>query len=164
MDRRIRPARPEDAALIAAMANALNRHEGKAPDAFTAEHVRRDGFGADPAFEVLLAELGGKVVGYALFVPDYETDIAARALCLCDLFVAEGARSRGVGRALMSAVAAEATRRGARSVSWGVRSSNGRARAFYRRIGGAEVEARIVQLQGAALAALAAEGRPAGDA
>jgi hypothetical protein len=38
---------------------------------------------------------------------DYDSDRAARELCLADLFVVEAAPGRGAGRALLATVAAE---------------------------------------------------------
>lgn len=155
----VRMARPGDAAEIARLANLLSRHEGLEDELFTEEQVARDGFGKDPAFQVLLAELDGEAVGYALFTEGYNTDIPARAVWLDDLFVDEPARGRGIGRRLLAAVARIAVERGARSVWWGVRSTNQRARAFYARLGAKDDDARILELNDAALTALAAECR-----
>jgi ribosomal protein S18 acetylase RimI-like enzyme len=142
------------------MANALNRHEGLHPNRFTPAIVRRDAFGPRRAFRVLVAEAErGPVVGYAAFVPGYNTDIAARDMWMLDLFVQPAWRSRGVGRALVTAVAREAVRRGLPSLEWGVRSSNTRALRFYRRLGARVGQARIASLQDPALAALASDRR-----
>jgi GNAT superfamily N-acetyltransferase len=157
----IRPARPGDASAIAAMANALNLHVGKAPDVFTAEIVLRDAFGPDPAMSVLLAEREGEVVGYAMFVPSYNSDVAARSVALVDLFVVERARGQGLGTALMAAVAAETVRCGARCLEWAVLSADRRARAFYASIGAKDDDARLLVLHDDALEVLAAKGASA---
>lgn len=153
----IRPATVRDAERIARLANLLNRHEGLVHDTFTAAQVRRDGFGDRPAFEVLLAERAGEAVGYALFTDGYNTDLPARAVWLDDIFVVEAARGQGVGRRLFAAVARTALDRGARSVWWGVRSANRRARSFYAGLGAHDDDARILELNDDALQALAAE-------
>lgn len=157
----IRPARPSDAAEIAALANALSEAEG-VPPLFTEAKVLADGFGARPAFSVLLAERKGRPVGYALFHDFYNTERAARGLWLGDLFVLEEARRAGVGRRLVAAVAAEAVRRGAASLWWGVLSSNRDARAFYAALGAKDDDARILELDGDALISLSAEAPPVG--
>ncbi len=154
----IRPAARADAAVIAGLANRLSRHEGY-PEAFTEAKVRRDLFGDRPAASVLLAERDGVVVGYALYYDCYNTDIAARGLWLGDLYVVEAARGGGIGRALMAAMAAAAVDRGAESLWWGVRSANAGARAFYAGLGARDDDARILELDRAALARLAAEDR-----
>jgi GNAT superfamily N-acetyltransferase len=152
----IRRARPSDATGIARMANALNRHEALKPRAFTAAIVRRDAFGPRRAFRVLVAEVGGRVVGYASFATGYNTDIAERELWMHDLFVAPRWRGHGVGRALVTAVARQAARRRITCLEWAVRDSNRRAVRFYRALGAHVGHARIASLRGRALAAVAA--------
>jgi len=137
------------------MANALNRQEALNPRAFTSSIVRRDAFGRRRAFRVLIAEVDGRVVGYASFVTGYNTDVAAPELWMHDLFVVQSWRERRVGHALVVAVAREAVRRGYRCVEWGVRGSNRRAIRFYRRLGAHLGHARIASLRGRALVRLA---------
>lgn len=138
------------------MANALNRHEALAPRAFTAAIVRRDAFGRRRAFCVLVAEASARVIGYASFVIGYNTDVAARELWMHDLFVVPAWRGRGVGRALVTAVAREAVRRRLACLEWAVRDSNHRAMRFYRRLGAHVGRTRIASLRGRALVALTA--------
>lgn len=126
---------------------------------FTSEVVLRDGFGPTPAFNTLLAESDGEIVGYATWLPGYNSDLAARSMWLSDLFVVERARGRGIGRALLAAVAAETVRRGLACLEWGVMPDNASAREFYRRIGARERDMRILALDGAALTRLGREGQ-----
>lgn len=56
---------------------------------------------------------------------------------LQDLFAAPTSRGRGVGRALIEAVYAEADRRGCARVYWLTQESNAQARLLYDRIGAA---------------------------
>jgi ribosomal protein S18 acetylase RimI-like enzyme len=67
--------------------------------------------------------------------PDYDTDRLCRSVYLSDLYVEKAARKRGIGRALMAAVAHEGRSRGARIMMWGVLRHNDLARDFYRTIG-----------------------------
>jgi len=138
------------------MANALNRHEGLPPHAFTPAIVRRDALGRRRAFRVLVAEVDGRVVGYASFLPGYNTDIAQPELWMLDLFVRAPWRSHGIGRRLVASVARETVRRGFTALEWGVRGDNRRAQKFYRSLGARIGNARVAGLFGRALAALAA--------
>jgi GNAT superfamily N-acetyltransferase len=138
------------------MANDLNDHVGVPGRPFTPERVRADGFGPRAAFTPLVAELDGAVVGYAFFSPGYNTDLASRSVWLHDLFVAPAARGRDVGTALMAAVAAETVRLGGASLEWGVHAANAGALAFYRRLGAAGAEVRVMGIEGSRLRALAA--------
>ena len=72
------PGRPDDAELLATLIEELNAHQREPTGHVTAEAVRRDGFGAAPEFQVLLAELDGDVVGYALYHPSWSTEVGER--------------------------------------------------------------------------------------
>ena len=152
---RVRPARPDESALLAEMANDLNEHVGIFGRPFTAERVRADGFGPGAAFTPMVAELDGAVVGYVFFTLGYNTDIAARAMWLHDIFVTPAARGKGVGHALMATVAAETVRLGGRSLEWGVHTANTGALEFYRRLGATGGEAKVMGVGGERLRALA---------
>jgi len=152
---RVRPARPDESALLAEMANDLNEHVGIFGRPFTAERVRADGFGPGAAFTPMVAELDGAVVGYVFFTLGYNTDIAARAMWLHDIFVTPAARGKGVGHALMAAAAAETVRLGGRSLEWGVHTANTGALEFYRRLGATGGEAKVMGVGGERLRGLA---------
>ena len=59
----VRRAELGDADALAALGQALNVQQGDPSTNFTAETVRRDGFGEAPKFEAWVAELDGKAVG-----------------------------------------------------------------------------------------------------
>jgi ribosomal protein S18 acetylase RimI-like enzyme len=133
---RIRPATPADGPRVAAMCAGLSAAEGLGiASRFTAEAFRRDGFGPDPAFSCLIAEAPGDAIGYALSCRDYDTDRLCRSVYLADLYVETAARGRGIGRALMAAVARDGRAQGARLMMWGVLKSNQAARRFYAALG-----------------------------
>jgi len=133
---RLRPATPADAEPVAAMCAALSAAEGLGiASRFTPEVFRRDGFGPDPAFAGLIAEINGQPMGYALYCLDYDTDQMCRSLYLADLYVESAARGRGIGRALMAATAQAGRARGARLMMWNVLKSNLAARRFYATVG-----------------------------
>lgn len=132
----LRAACPEDGEAVAAMCAELSRHEGNAEPTISAAVFRRDGFGARPAFRCILAQLvDGTPVGYAMYVPDYDTDLLCRSTYVADLYVDSRARRCGIGRALMAAVARASRDRGSRMLWWGVLRGNDLARSFYRTLG-----------------------------
>jgi len=154
----IRPATPADGERVAAMCIALGEDEGAdAVSRFTAAAFRRDGFGPDPAFACLIAEIAGAPVGYALHCRDYDTDRLCRSVYLADLYVEKAARRLGVGRALMAATARAGRARGASMMMWGVLRTNQPARRFYASIG-REVDDQIESwVGGSRFAQLAAD-------
>jgi ribosomal protein S18 acetylase RimI-like enzyme len=158
----IRPARLEDAARLVELVDALNASEQSRRGAFTLESALEDGFGASPAFEVLLAELGGRVAGYVLWHASYSTEWAQRGIYVEDLYVEPEARRAGVGRALLAALAAEAKRRELRFVWWCSRPGNKAANAFYETL--ADIHEPIIAhaLARDAFERLAAEGEANG--
>lgn len=152
----VRPATAADAGDIARLMNDLNRHEGLEPF-YSEARVLRDGFGDDAAYHTLLAQGSEGPIGYAAYQAAYDTERGGRSLWLLDLYVAPEARGDGAGRALMRQVARVAYDRGCVSLWWGVRSCNRQARAFYAGLGAIDDDARILELAGPALAALASK-------
>ena len=70
----IRTAGPADAATIVRLIRELAAYENLLEQAHITEaDVLRDGFGAHPCFECLLAEAGGEAVGFAIHRPNYST-------------------------------------------------------------------------------------------
>jgi GNAT superfamily N-acetyltransferase len=86
--------------------------------------------------EAFVAEVDGRIEGIALFYETPGSTFRARPfLYLEDLVVSEAARSRGVGDALMKALAEEAVKRNAWRLHWAVLDWNVRAISFYERLG-----------------------------
>jgi ribosomal protein S18 acetylase RimI-like enzyme len=135
----IRAATHEDAEVIGELsveAAGYYRALGDTtPLAFDAEAYLRDGFGPDPAFAGLVAEREGEIVGYLLYHPGYNIDHAARVLHVIDLYVREGHRQRGIGRALMGEAARICRQYGGEQLTWTVWTPNRPATAFYERLG-----------------------------
>jgi GNAT superfamily N-acetyltransferase len=151
----LRAAISADAETIVAFAHALSREEGYPAPALQAQHVRKEGFGADARFRALIAERDGQPVGYALFFPAYDTDHAERGLYLQDLYVTPEARRQGAGRALIAAVARACVADGACYVFWNARPENRAGLAFYRAIGARQEPTVTLSLQPDALRRLA---------
>jgi GNAT superfamily N-acetyltransferase len=108
----VRTARPEDCETILRMIRALAQYQGIG-NRVTAkvETLRRDGFGAQPRFEALIAESQGRPVGLAMFQLNYSIWETSCSLQITDLFVDEVARGTGVGFRLVIEVAAIARAR-----------------------------------------------------
>jgi GNAT superfamily N-acetyltransferase len=92
-------------------------------------------FARDPASRVLVAEVGGEVLGVigTHIVPRLDQDL--QSCRVTDIVVADRARRRGVGRRLLSAAEAEGRRQGAGRLD--LSSANWRvdAHAFYHALG-----------------------------
>ncbi|WP_380174563.1 GNAT family N-acetyltransferase [Kineococcus sp. DHX-1] len=80
---------------------------------------------------VLLAAVGGRVVGFAQCYPTWASLELAPAWVLYDLFVDPSARGLGVGRALLRAVADHARAAGATTAVLETAHTNTTAQALY---------------------------------
>lgn len=134
----VRPAGPGDLAQIVRFIRELADFEGLLPECrpdpdALAEHL----FGAHPAAEVMIADTRGEAVGFALFFSTFSTFLTRPGIWLEDLFVVPDHRGRGVGRALLAAVAHRARERGCGRLEWAVLDWNSRAIEFYTGLGAA---------------------------
>ena len=96
---------------------ALYEKEPASTVEVTEDELRRDGFGAQPVFRCLLAEVEGAAIGFALFFYNYST-WQGRCIYLEDLYVEESARGTGTGTLLLKTVAAIAHAEGCKRMSW----------------------------------------------
>lgn len=151
----IRLAQAADVPTIHALLTELAAFEGGAVSA-TAEDLLRDGFGARPLFEVLLAESGGRAKGMLVFFPIYSSWRGRPGVMIHDLFVREEARGRGLGQALVRKLAGVTTARGGTRMDVNVLDWNAKARRFYEGLGLAHNEGWLgYRVEGDALVALA---------
>ena len=98
-------------------------------------NLREDGFGREPRFQCLFAEVDGKPVGVILYFVVYSTWTSRNSLCIEDLYVAPQSRRQGIGRALMTEVAKRAIEAGCRYIQWTALRTNSSALRFYESIG-----------------------------
>ncbi|MFD6419052.1 GNAT family N-acetyltransferase [Streptomyces sp. NPDC060194] len=129
-DLRIRAARSEDAGRLAVLDHAtwsplhavVPRAEPPLPPFFDAGH---------PPEDYLVAEVGGSIAGYVRL--GFASPLACNRHVrqIQGLAVADSARGRGVGRALLRAVCVKARAEGARRITLRVLGHNTPARTLY---------------------------------
>lgn len=131
----IRPVVREDFDQWLPLWEGYNAFYGRAgptalPEAVTAVAWERF-FAADEPVGALVAKLDGALVGLAHYL-FHRSMILVEPVCyMQDLFTSEAARGRGVGRALIEAVYAQAQAAGAASVYWHTHNGNATARRLY---------------------------------
>jgi GNAT superfamily N-acetyltransferase len=89
---------------------------------------------ADGAIRAVVAEDGGRLVGFATYLFHPSSWSLGSYCYLEDLFTAEDARGRGVARALIAAVAEAARSAGADRLYWMTHQDNATAQALYDRV------------------------------
>jgi GNAT superfamily N-acetyltransferase len=157
----IRTATPEDIPQILAFIRALAAYE-REPDAVTATEadLMRDGFGPNPFYFCLIAEIDGQPAGFAFYFFNYSTWMGRPGLYLEDLFVHPEFRGRGIGKALLQKVAAIAVEKNCPRLQWEVLDWNTPAIDFYSAMGAEFLDAwRNVRVTGEALLRLAGSGQ-----
>ncbi len=153
----IRPAAPTDAALILGFIVALAEYE-KLLDVVTAteEDISHWLFSEQKVAEVVLAEVEGEAVGFALYFFNFSTFMGKPGIYLEDLFVNPEFRGGGIGKKLLNYLARIALERGFGRLEWSVLDWNTPSIAFYRSIGARAMdEWTVMRVEGEALESLA---------
>jgi GNAT superfamily N-acetyltransferase len=165
----IRAVLPEDVPVLLELFRELAEyehleHELQATEARLGSAL----FGQRPAVEALIAQSGAEVAGYALLFPTFSSFLTTSGVWLEDLFVRPAYRGRGIGKALLAAVAAHVRDSGGQRLEWAALDWNELALGFYRRIGAKTMNEWIThrlvgdeleQLAGESAAGLIAERR-----
>ena len=86
---------------------------------------------------LLGAWVDGILVGFATLYWFFSSTKAAESVLMNDLFVQEGTRGKGIGRALIQEALDEARRRGAAHLEWFTAPDNARAQRLYDSVPGA---------------------------
>jgi GNAT superfamily N-acetyltransferase len=156
----IRPAREEDAEVVANLVRELAVYEKLEHRArATPDDFRRHLFGPRPAAEAALAEVDGTPVGFALWFTTFSTFRGRPGLYLEDIFVRPEFRGLGIGKALLAGLARLAVERGCDSMRWIVLDWNEPAIGFYRSLGAGPVDDwNLYLLDDEPLRQLAAQG------
>jgi len=131
----IRKAVKEDCQRMMELVLELAIYE-KAPDAITVQfdHFLESGFGEKPVWWAYVAEIDGRVEGFALYYIRYSTWKGQR-MYLEDLLVTEKLRGRGVGQLLFDKLIEEAIQKQFSGIAWQVLDWNEPAINFYKKIG-----------------------------
>ena len=131
----VRPLREADRAAWEPLWDGYNAFYGRKGDtalapAITAATWQRFFDTGEPVF-ALVAEVDGEVRGLVHYLFHRSTTRIELTCYLQDLFVAETARGRGVGKVLIEGVYARAEAAGIRRVYWHTHESNAAARRLY---------------------------------
>ncbi|MFY8194957.1 GNAT family N-acetyltransferase [Novosphingobium sp. B1] len=162
----IRPATAADLPLVAELIRDLAEYEKLADEVRFDETVMGEKlFGPRPYAEVVIGEIDGKAQGFALFFHNFSTFEGKPGIYLEDLFVKPEARGSGLGKALLSHLAALAVERDCARLEWSVLDWNEPAIGFYKSLGAKLMdEWTVMRVDGPALMELGLQsGAKAGN-
>ena len=138
---RIQAASERDLPLILSFIHKIAAYEKLSHQVTaTEETLRASLFGPKPAAEVLLAYWNDTAAGYAVFFHNFSTFLGRSGIYLEDLFVEPELRGKGIGKALLAAVAKEAQQRDCGRLEWAVLDWNKPAIDFYLSLGARPME------------------------
>jgi GNAT superfamily N-acetyltransferase len=157
LDVKIREAELADLEIILAFIGQKSEFDGFLnPLGATANKLKQTLFCDSPLARVLLAEVAGKLVGFAMFHSSYSSFLAQPCLWLDDLFVQSHFRGFGVGTALLKSLAQIAESTNCGRIEWTVKNSNAPGIAFYQKQGARILEnIRVCRIDGDAIGLLA---------
>ncbi|WP_428843695.1 cyclophane-containing RiPP N-acetyltransferase HaaN [Streptomyces hirsutus] len=147
----IRPAEKRDVPAVAELIEEIERFYGAADTDIQPLDERRAQveealFGAPPlAYALLVEDATEGIVGLAAYSFLWPAAGSSHSLFLKELYVRDTLRRQGVGARLMDELrAVAAARPGCSRVEWMTDSDNPGARAFYKSLGFAEFDGKIV--------------------
>jgi GNAT superfamily N-acetyltransferase len=146
----IRRIRPSDVDDVVKLVHALALHE-RAPHEcqLTPDQLHDVLFRSSPALFGHVATVDGEVVGCALWFLNFSTWRGTHGIYVEDLFVLPEHRGSGLGKALLTELAAECVRRGYSRLEWMVLEWLEPSIAFYKSIGAQrQDEWRLFRLTG----------------
>ncbi|MBV9989577.1 MAG: GNAT family N-acetyltransferase [Chitinophagaceae bacterium] len=133
MSIKIRKAERKDCARLLELIQELAEYE-RAPQEVTVtlEHFEESGFGDKPVWWAFVAEVDGKVEGFALYYIRYSTWKGQR-MYLEDLLVTEKMRGQQIGKMLVDRLIEEAREKKYGAIVWQVLDWNEPAINFYKK-------------------------------
>lgn len=151
-----RIATEEDIPLILYYIKQLADYEQLGQEVTATEEVLREYLFRQRRAEVLIGEIEGQPVGYALFFHNFSTILGRAGIYLEDLYVHPAYRGKGYGRLFLRRLAQIALERQCVRLEWASLDWNEAAGRFYKALGARPMEGWITyRLDGEALARLA---------
>lgn len=154
-----RYAAREDTPQILRFIKELAEYEGLADEVIADEATLEEWIFDRGKAEVLLARVGGRDIGFALFFHNFSTFLGRAGLYLEDLYVIPECCGRGYGKAILHRLTQIAAERGCGRLEWWCLDSNKPNIEFYLSLGAEPMtDWTVYRLAGDTLAEMAKGG------
>lgn len=130
----VREAVEADLETVAAMLKMLGQHVGANPRV-TAKDLAAYGPSGRRYFEILVAEVDGRILGITLYSIVFSAWRGCPGIFVSDLYVDDRARGRGLGTELLRAAIAKELSRGCAYLKLDVAKENETGLGYYRKRG-----------------------------
>jgi len=142
----LRTATKADVPIILNFITELAVYEKLAHEVVATEAILNQSlFGPTPFAKVIIGELSGDPVGYALYFHNFSTFTGRPGIYLEDLYVTPEKRGCGYGKALLSCLAKFAVEMNCTRVEWSVLDWNEPSIKFYHSIGATPMDGWTTQ-------------------
>ena len=131
----IRPAEESDVKLILQFIKGLGEYEKLSHEVIATEEKLRKTLFKQKIAEVIIGELGGEPVGFALFFHNYSTFLGQAGIYLEDLYIIPEMRGKGFGKTMLKHLAKLAVERDCGRLEWACLDWNEPSILFYKGLG-----------------------------
>ena len=140
----VREASLSDVNIIAKLIKELAKYEKRMKQVKLTNNKLAKTIFVNKEAEVLIAELKGKPIGFALFYKTYSTFLAQSNMYLEDIFVIESERNKGIGKAMFRVLAKIAKKRNYQRFEWSCLKWNKPSLEFYKKLGAKTLDGWLV--------------------
>ncbi|MCQ8212769.1 GNAT family N-acetyltransferase [Cetobacterium somerae] len=132
---KIRVAKEQDTELILKFIKELADYEKLLSEVVATEEILRESLFKRKMAEVLIGELNGKPIGFALFFYNFSTFLGKPGIYLEDLYVKPAFRGKGFGKEMLSYLANLCEEKDCGRLEWWCLDWNKTSIDFYKKIG-----------------------------
>jgi len=132
---KIRETSEEDCNLILSFIKEIAEYEKLSDEVVATEEILKESIFNNNRAEVVIVELEGKAIGYALYFYNFSTFNGKSGLYLEDLFIKKEFRGRGIGKEVFKFLVKKAKKEDCKRMEWSCLDWNEPSIKFYKSLG-----------------------------
>lgn len=132
---KLRETTKEDISLILSLIKEIADYENMSDEVIATEESLMQSIFVDKRAEVVIAELNGEAIGYALYFFNYSTFIGKEGLYLEDIYIKPDFRKGGLGKEIFKFLGKLAKENGCKRMEWTCLNWNKPSIKFYESLG-----------------------------